>query len=127
MTYVVTERCVNCRYTDCAEICPVSCFYKIEDPAMLVIDPGSCIDCSYCVPACPIKAIWDERELPAPYAEWLEKNKELAAKGEQFSTKEPPMPGALTLEQIQAREKARGWKIDEPRGGTSGQVLEFRG
>ena len=37
------------------------------------------------------------------------------------------MPGALTLEQIQAREKARGWKIDEPRGGTSGQVLEFRG
>src|SRR5262245_20615321 len=124
MTYVVTERCVDCRYTDCAQICPVDCFYKIDDPAMLVIDPAGCIDCSYCVPACPVHAIWLDAELPAPYHSWLARNKELAAQGEQFGDKIDPLPGALTLAAIQARESARGWRIAEPKGGTTGKVLE---
>ena len=35
MAHVVTERCVDCRYTDCCAVCPVDCFYQIESPAML--------------------------------------------------------------------------------------------
>jgi ferredoxin len=27
MTYVVTEACIKCKYTDCVEVCPVDCFY----------------------------------------------------------------------------------------------------
>ena len=70
MAHVVTERCVDCRYTDCCAVCPVDCFYEIQSPAMLVIDPDTCIDCALCVPECPILAIWPVDELPDAYAEW---------------------------------------------------------
>ena len=36
MTYVVTDNCVRCKYTDCVSVCPVDCFYEGEN--MLVID-----------------------------------------------------------------------------------------
>ncbi|MEC7701115.1 MAG: ferredoxin, partial [Pseudomonadota bacterium] len=35
MTFVVTDICINCKYTDCVEVCPVDCFYEGEN--MLVI------------------------------------------------------------------------------------------
>ena len=38
MTYVVTESCIRCKYTDCVDVCPVDCFR--EGPNFLVIDPG---------------------------------------------------------------------------------------
>ena len=47
MTYVVTDECVKCKYTDCVEVCPVDCFYEGE--LMLVINPDECIDCGVCV------------------------------------------------------------------------------
>ena len=55
MTYVVTDVCIKCKYTDCVEVCPVDCFYEGEN--MLVINPDECIDCGVCVPECPIDAI----------------------------------------------------------------------
>ena len=42
MTYVVTDNCIACKYTDCVEVCPVDCFYEGEN--MLVIHPDECID-----------------------------------------------------------------------------------
>ncbi|MET0689202.1 MAG: ferredoxin family protein, partial [Methyloceanibacter sp.] len=48
MTYVVTEVCIKCKYTDCVEVCPVDCFYEGEN--MLVIHPDECIDCGVCEP-----------------------------------------------------------------------------
>ena len=112
MTHVVTERCVDCRYTDCATVCPVECFWEIENPAMLVIDPDTCIDCGLCVPECPIH----EEELPEPYAEWTAKNAELFGSGTNITEKKDPLDGALSLEQIQQREKDKGWDIPEPGG-----------
>jgi NAD-dependent dihydropyrimidine dehydrogenase PreA subunit len=53
MAYVVTEPCIRCKYTDCAAVCPVSCFH--EGPNFLVIDPDGCIDCDICDPECPIR------------------------------------------------------------------------
>ena len=44
MTYVITENCIKCKYTDCVEVCPVDCFH--EGPNFLVINPEECIDCS---------------------------------------------------------------------------------
>ena len=89
MSHVVTERCVDCRYTDCCAVCPVECFWEIEDPAMLVIDPQTCIDCGLCIPECPIYAIYPESEVPEPYQEWTKKNAELFAKGKNITAKRP--------------------------------------
>ena len=50
--FVVTENCINCKHTSCAAVCPADCFH--EGPNFLVIDPDACIDCIYCVPACPV-------------------------------------------------------------------------
>ncbi len=37
MTFVVTENCIKCKFTDCVDVCPVDCFH--EGPNFLVIDP----------------------------------------------------------------------------------------
>ena len=62
MTYVVAEPCVNCRYTDCALVCPVEAFHLDDD--MLVIHPETCIDCDACVPECPVEAVFAEAAVP---------------------------------------------------------------
>ncbi len=61
MAFVVCEPCIRCKYTDCADTCPVDCFY--EGASMMVIHPDECIDCAACVPACPVDAIRDEADL----------------------------------------------------------------
>lgn len=76
MTFVVTESCIKCKYTDCVEVCPVDCFH--EGPNFLVIDPDECIDCTLCEPECPVEAIYSEDELPAEQAHFLELNTELS-------------------------------------------------
>jgi ferredoxin len=77
MTFVVTESCIKCKYTDCVEVCPVDCFH--EGPNMLVIDPEECIDCTLCEPECPVEAIVFDDELPDDQLPFLELNKELSA------------------------------------------------
>ena len=76
MTFVVGEDCINCKHTDCVEVCPVDCFY--EGPNFLVIHPDECIDCALCEPECPIDAIFSEDELPEDQQVFLELNAELA-------------------------------------------------
>ena len=75
MTYVVTEACIKCKYTDCVEVCPVDCFYEGEN--MLVINPEECIDCGVCVPECPIDAILPDTE--SNMEQWVEVNGRYAA------------------------------------------------
>lgn len=115
MAHVVTGRCVDCKYTDCCAVCPVDCFYEIEEPKMLVIDPDTCIDCQLCVPECPVHAIYEEEEVPEVYQEWIAKNAELFPTGVQISEKKDALPGAKTLEEVQEDEKQKGWDVDEPR------------
>lgn len=76
MTYVVTEACVKCKYTDCVDVCPVDCFH--EGPNFLVIDPEECIDCTLCVAECPVEAIFAEDDVPAAQASFIALNAELA-------------------------------------------------
>ena len=78
MTYVVTENCIKCKYTDCVDVCPVDCFR--EGPNFLVIDPDECIDCTLCVAECPAEAIFSEDDLPADQRNFLALNAELAKK-----------------------------------------------
>lgn len=90
MTYVVTEACIKCKYTDCVEVCPVDCFY--EGATMLVIHPEQCIDCAVCVPVCPAEAILPDTTPAA--TEWLAMNHEYALKWPNIRVKKAPDPQA---------------------------------
>ena len=81
---------------------------------MLVIDPDTCIDCELCVPECPINAIYPEAELPECYAEWVDKNEQLYEDGEVITEKVDELEGALSLEEVQEKEKAAGLDVEEP-------------
>lgn len=76
MTYVVSESCIKCKYTDCVEVCPVDCFR--EGPNFLVIDPDECIDCTLCVAECPVEAIYAEDDLPENQRKFIALNAELS-------------------------------------------------
>lgn len=76
MTYVVTENCIRCKFTDCVDVCPVDCFR--EGPNFLAIDPDECIDCSLCVAECPAEAIFAEDDVPANQQHMIALNTELA-------------------------------------------------
>ena len=89
MTYVVTESCIKCKYTDCVEVCPVDCFYEGEN--MLVINPDECIDCGVCDPECPVEAIKPEAENNI---EWQEINREFSYKWPNLAIKKKPLPEA---------------------------------
>ena len=71
MPYVVNQKCIKCKYTDCVEVCPVDCFYEGEN--MLVIHPDECIDCGVCEPECPVEAITPDTDDTAKG--WTEINK----------------------------------------------------
>ena len=101
MTFVVTENCQRCRYTDCVEVCPVECFHA--DDGMLYIDPDECIDCAACVPECPVEAIYDETQLPAELAHWAEINAEKSLKLPVLAQREDALPTA------EARRKELGF------------------
>lgn len=89
MTFVVTENCRRCRYTDCVAVCPVDCFHGDEE--MLYIDPDLCIDCGACVPECPVEAIFEEGLLPAELESWLAVNAEKSKLLPVVNTKSAPL------------------------------------
>src|SRR5699024_7803975 len=76
MAYVVTEPCINCKYTNCAAVCPVDAFR--EGPNFLAIDPIECIDCDACVAECPVDAIYPDDEVPLEWEHYIELNEQLA-------------------------------------------------
>jgi ferredoxin len=92
MTYVVTENCIKCKYTDCVDVCPVDCFR--EGPNFLVIDPDECIDCTLCVPECPAEAIYAEDDVPAGARTFIALNAELAKQWPAIIERKKPLPEA---------------------------------
>ena len=86
MTYVVTDACIKCKYTDCVEVCPVDCFYEGE--TMLVINPSECIDCGVCEPECPAEAILPDTE--GGLEQWLELNARFSAEWPNITEKKEP-------------------------------------
>ena len=92
MTFVVTENCIKCKYTDCVEVCPVDCFH--EGPNFLVIDPEECIDCTLCEPECPAEAILADDDVPDEARHFLALNAELATRWPVITESRPPLPEA---------------------------------
>ncbi len=98
MTFVVTDKCIKCKYTDCVEVCPVDCFH--EGANMLVIDPDECIDCSLCEPECPIEAIFPEDDVPESSSRFLEINAEFAKVWPVITAKRDPPVDAASWEDV---------------------------
>ncbi len=92
MTFVVTENCIKCKYTDCVEVCPVDCFH--EGPNFLAIDPDECIDCTLCVPECPANAIFAEDDVPPEQMPFVALNAELAREWPVINRRKDPPPDA---------------------------------
>ena len=103
MTYVVTEDCIRCKYTDCVDVCPVDCFHG--GPNFLVIDPEECIDCHLCEPECPINAIYSDEDLPGDMADFLSLNAELARVWPVINQKKAPPDDAKEWEGVKGKLK----------------------
>ena len=92
MTYVVTEACIRCKYTDCVDVCPVDCFR--EGPNFLSIDPDECIDCAVCVPECPVNAIYAEDDVPGDQQVYIKLNEELSRQWPSITRSKDALPEA---------------------------------
>jgi ferredoxin len=93
MTYLVTENCIKCKFTDCVVVCPVDCFY--EGPNFLSINPDECIDCGVCVPECPANAIVADNDLPEESKIfWLDVNTRTSKKWPNITKQKSPLPDA---------------------------------
>jgi ferredoxin len=92
MTYVVTEACIKCKYTDCVDVCPVDCFR--EGPNFLTIDPDECIDCAVCVPECPVNAIYAEDDVPGDQQVFIALNTELSRNWKSITKSKGSLPDA---------------------------------
>jgi ferredoxin len=98
MTFVVTESCIKCKYTDCVEVCPVDCFY--EGPNFLVINPDECIDCALCEPECPVNAILSEDDLTDDQQQFKALNADLAPKWPNITVKKDGPVDAKEWEEV---------------------------
>src|ERR1041384_4588843 len=97
MAHIVTSKCVDCKFTDCVEVCPVACFYECE--GQLVIHPDECIDCTACVAECPVGAIYADSAVPDEFQSSTEFNASEAARikaagQSSITAKKEPLPTA---------------------------------
>ena len=92
MAHVVAEPCINCKYTDCVQFCPVGCFR--EGVNFIVIDPEECIDCGVCADECPVHAIYPEEEVPEQWCEYIQLNRDYARVWPPIKKKKDPLPAA---------------------------------
>lgn len=92
MTYVVTENCIKCKYTDCVTVCPVDCF--VEGPNFLAINPDECIDCAVCVPECPANAIVADTDIKEDQRHFIALNAELSKTWPAITRQKEPLPDA---------------------------------
>mgnify|MGYP002619861049 FL=1 len=112
MTYIVTDACIRCKFTDCVEVCPVDCFYEGEN--MLVIHPDECIDCGVCEPECPVEAIKPDTEDDAD-GKWLALNSKYAAEWPNITRRKDAPGDAAEFETVTG--KLEKYFSDKPGSG----------
>jgi len=81
MAHVIAQPCIGVKDTACVAVCPVDCIHPTKDEAafasaeMLYIDPDTCIDCGLCVDECPVRAIFQELDVPAQWQDFIDRNR----------------------------------------------------
>ena len=101
MTYVVTESCIRCKHTDCVVVCPTDAFR--EGTNFLAIDPEECIDCTLCVPECPVDAIFAEDDVPASQNGFIALNAQLAKAWPVIAEKKDALPDASAWAEVKSK------------------------
>jgi ferredoxin len=99
MTFVVTDNCIACKYTDCVSVCPVDCFYEGEN--MLVIHPDECIDCGVCEPECPADAIRPDTDPGMDV--WVEFNRKYSELWPVITEAKEPLPTADEMDGVDGK------------------------
>ena len=72
--YVITDACIDVKDASCAQVCPVDCIHTTPEDRVCFIDPGACVGCNLCLPACPVGAIATVEGRPAASAQWTSIN-----------------------------------------------------
>ena len=72
---------------------------------MLVIDPEECIDCSLCVPECPVNAIVAEDDVPPGQEQMLELNRELSTQWPVIDERKDAPPDADDWQEVDDKLK----------------------
>jgi len=86
MAHVITGACRDCKDTACTTVCPTDCIHPTKDETafeaaeQLYIDPDACVDCGLCVSECPVKAIFQDDDLPEELRRFIEVNRVWYAK-----------------------------------------------
>ena len=74
MSFIITSKCTDVCDGGCLKVCPMDCIHGPINPTgegkelqeakqngvkgiQLYINPNDCIDCSACIPECPVDAI----------------------------------------------------------------------
>ena len=92
MAYVITDACIK-DYV-CAAECATAAIMPAaaDDPAaggvtQLFINPDECIDCTACVPVCPVAAIFAEADLPEKWKGFIDENRNNCGTGANITVK----------------------------------------
>jgi ferredoxin len=72
---------------------------------MLVIDPDECIDCTLCVPECPVEAIFAEDDVPIAQREFVALNAELAKAWPAITEKKAAPPDAGQWDKVTPKKQ----------------------
>jgi NAD-dependent dihydropyrimidine dehydrogenase PreA subunit len=74
MTFVIAGACIDVKDQSCVAVCPVDCIYVEAEDRMCYIHPTECINCAVCVEACPVAAIYEDKDLNGESAPYLAVN-----------------------------------------------------
>jgi Fe-S-cluster-containing dehydrogenase component len=70
--FFVPKMCNHCASPPCVQVCPVGATYRTRDGVVLV-DPGYCVGCGYCVQACPYSARFIPHAAGVPHPRTAQK------------------------------------------------------
>src|ERR1051326_1280386 len=80
MPHIITEPCIGTKDVSCVAVCPVDCIHPTKNEpdfataTQLYIDPDTCIDCALCVDECPVKAIFQQEDVPGEWSKYVQVN-----------------------------------------------------
>ena len=100
MAYVIVQPCVGVKDASCVEVFPVDCIHTDDAATMYYIDPDECIECTLCVPECPVDAIFAEDDVPPAQRAFTPLNAELAKIWKPIIAMKPALPDADEWAQV---------------------------